>query len=284
MSFLTGITSQALFTNHLGQSGGRSLSPRIWTKFYGQGGSPDGAANAYGAADDFLSFNGTVSANVGTYSSQGGGYRSYEDTGNSISTIATEVGGVLRITTDGTDNDESWLCAGGATNVQGKVSSTGGRMLAFEARIRLGQAVTQNMFIGLTEEGCAAADFITDAGAMGDKDLLGFWILEGASTSLRFGYRKQGSALQALATAATISASTWYKVGFLYSPSEVESKRIKFFLDNVEQSTYVTQTQLAASLFPSGEELNFLAGVKNGAASATALDIDWYQVAQDGST
>jgi hypothetical protein len=275
--------SNSLLTIHQGKNDARSLSPRLWGQVVKHSLSPDGGSFGYSAGDNFFGFNGAVSTNVGTYSSQGGGYRSYEDTGNSITQLATEVGGVVRITTDTTDNDESWLCHGSATSVLGKVASSSGKLLAFEARFRLGQIVTHNMFIGLTEEGCAVADTVTDAGALADKDLLGFWILEGAGTSLKYGYRKSGGAVQTVGTYGTaIAASTWYKVGFLYDPQEVASKRIKFYIQNEEQTSYATATNVSAATFPDGEELNFLAGIKNGAGAASSIDIDWWAFLQAG--
>jgi hypothetical protein len=275
----------ALLTTHQGKSGGRGLSPRLWAQANRQGMSPDGDSNAYMISDDFMAFNGSVTTNVGTYSGMAGGYKSYEDTGGSIAQLATAVGGVIRITTDGTDNDECWLSPGSATGVLGVVSDTAGadKLLIWEARFRLGQIVTHNMFLGLSEEGLAAADTVTDGDAMADKDLLGFWILAGAATSLKYGYRKAGQALTTVGTYGTaIAASTFYKVGLVYDPKEVASKRIKFYVNNVEESNYATATNIAAATFPDAEELNFLAGIKNGAAAASSIDLDWWAFMQAG--
>lgn len=274
----------ALFTSHVGQAGGRDLSPRLWSQVNGQGMAPDGQAIGYCIADDFLSFGGTVTTNGGTYASFAGGYKSYEDTGNSIAQIVAS-GGVVRITTDTTDNDESWIQSGYSAGTLGAISATAGsdKKMIFEARFRLGQIVTQNVFVGLAEEGCAAADFVSDAGAIGDKDQIGFQILEGASTTLKFVYKKAGQTAQTvISSLKTVAASTWYKVGFVYDPAAPTSKRIKVYLDNVEQSTYVTGTNIAAATFPADQQLAFLAGVKNGAAAATALDLDWWAFWQAG--
>lgn len=279
---MLGLLPSSLLTIHQGKSGGRGLSPRLWAQAARQALSPDGDSNAYWLASDFSAFNGSVTTNVGTYSADGGGFRSYEDTGNSITQLATEVGGVIRITTDTTDNDESWLQPGSATSVFGKVQSgSSGRLLVFEARVRFSQVASGNYFVGMSEEGLAAADTITDGGALASKDMLGFWILEGAPTSLIFGYRKAGAAAQTVFTFGTaIAASTWYKLGFVFDPSEPSSKRIKAFVDNIEQTTYVTGTNIAASTFPDGEELQPLFGVKNGTTTAVALDVDWFAALQ----
>jgi hypothetical protein len=283
------ISPTSLMVPHRGQSGGRGLSPRLWGAITGQAGSPDGNSNWFFSGSDFLNFAATtpVAANVGRYAADGGGYLSYEDTGNSISNLATEVGGVIRIATDGTDNDETWLQPGTATSVLGVISNTSGadKRMIFESRFRVGSIAdgAAHVFIGLTEEGLAAADTVTDAGAMGDKDFIGFRIAESAGNALTVVYRKAGQVMQTLFTYGTaLAASTWVKAGFVYNPQAPASKRIRFYIDNVEQSTYITATQIAAALFPNGEELNFLAGFKNGGANARSLDLDWWYFGQQG--
>lgn len=275
---MMGLFPTSLFTVHKGKSGGRGLSPRLWSKVANQALSPDGSSNGYFFYDDYLTFANTtaVATNVGRYASQGGGYLSYEDTGGSITQLASEVGGAIRIATDTTDNDEVWMQPGMATSVMGKVASSSGKLMIFETRFRVGQVTdSYNIFLGMSEEGLAAADTVTDAGALADKDFLGFWVTEADGDSLKFGYRKAGGALQTIATVGAIAASTWYKVGFVFDPDEPSSRRIKICLDNIESSTYVTGSQISASTFPDGEELNFLAGLKNGAGAIKTLDLDW---------
>lgn len=276
-----GLLPAALFTHHQGLSGGRGLSPRLWAHVLGQASSPDGFSNAYVAGDDFLSFGGTVTSNVGTYS---GGYKSYEDTGDSISQIATDVGGHIVLTTDATDNDEVWMQSGYSTGVLGKIASSSAKKLVFEARVKVSKITnTGNMFVGLAQEGLAAADTISDSGVIADKDYIGFAILEDDGDALKFVYKKEGQTAQTVLTYGTaIAADTYYKLGFVFDPDEVPSKRIKIFVDNVEQSTYVTQTNIAAATFPAGEELAFLAGVKNGSGAIHALTMDWWNFYQAG--
>lgn len=278
---MLGLLTNSLYTIHKGESGGRGLSPRIWSGIAGQALSPDGASNLYMQADDFTNFG---LAAAGIYVGNGL-YTGYIDSGNTIAQLATEVGGVARLLTDTTDNDEVWLQPGTATSVFGKISDTAGddKMLAFEARIRLLKVTdTYNVFVGLMEEGCAAADTITDAGALADKDYIGFSITESDGDALKFVYKKSGQTAQTVLTYGTaLALNTWYKVGFLYDPKAPTSKRIKIFVDNVEQSTYVTGTNIAAATFPDGEELGFIAGVKNGSGAASHLDLDWYALAQN---
>ena len=137
------------------------------------------------------------------------------------------------------------------------------------------------MFLGLAEEGSAAADFITDADAMADKDFIGFKILADALTTLKFVYKKAGQTEQVVFSYGTaIAVDTWYKVGFIYDPSATAAKKITAYVDNVEQTTYVTSTNLAAATFPLGEEMSPIFGVKNSAATAKKLKLDWYALLQ----
>jgi hypothetical protein len=278
------VSPSTLLTAHKNQST-RMLSQQLWARAYGQGYSPDGDDPLSFVYDDFKCFSNTtaVAANVGRYAGQVG-YLSYEDTGNAITQLATEADGVIKITTDTTDNDESWLQPGMATSVLGKVAvASSPKLVLFETRIKVGQiGNTYNAFFGLSEEGLAAADTFTDAGAMGDKDFLGFWVLEGAGSALKFGWRKSGQAVVSLGTAKTLVADTWYKVGFCYDPKAKPSQRLSFYVDNEVLSTYGTATQLAAATFPDGEELNLLLGVKNGTASANFIESDWWAFGQAG--
>ncbi len=227
--------------------------------------------------DNFLGFNGSVTSNVGTYSSQGGGWNSYEDTGAVVAPLATEVGGVLKMTTDATDNDEIWLSPGTATSVMAKITSGDSGVLAFECRVRPSQIVTQNAFFGFSEEGCAVADTITDSDVMiTTKDWIGFRVNADDDAYMDFTYQKASQTAQiVIDDMKLLVADTWYKFGFLYDASAPTAKRIRIYVDGVEQSTYVTATNIAAATFPSGEELNVLMGLKNNAGAATRWDCDW---------
>lgn len=280
------LLANALYTIHRGQGDGRGLSPDLWALARGQMLSPDGADNAYTDGDDFLRFGTIAPANGGTTGGFSQGYAYYVDTTTaacSVQQIATEVGGVIRFATSAQDNYDANIQAGGTAGVFGKVDSTDYKMLIFETRVRFTQVGnTYNWFVGLSEEGCAVTDGVfTDAGAMADKDRLGFWVLEADGDALVFGYKKAGQTIQSLFTTA-ISAATWYKLGFILNPKAPPSKRIAAYINNVEQGTYITDTLIAAATFPNGEEMSFLAGLKNQTTSAQSVDMDWWAAFQNG--
>jgi hypothetical protein len=164
------------------------------------------------------------------------------------------------------------------------ISDTSGddKLLVFEARVRMSDLVG-NRFIGLGEEAFAADSAITDAGALVDKDWIGFFALEGAPTILKFGYKKSGQTVQVPIASGlqTLAVDTWYKMGFIYDPLAPTSERIKVFVDNVENITKVTGTNIAAATFPDGEEMSPVFGVKN-VTDIMLMDIDWWALFQEG--
>jgi hypothetical protein len=234
--------------------------------------------------DDFRSFNDSyaVASNVGRYASEAGGYRSYEDTGGSIVPVAADKNGTIKLTTAATDNNEVWIQPGNATNVLCDINKTTPALTIFEARVKTSAiTTTTNFFVGLSEEGLAAADTVTDAGALASKDFLGFWALEADSSALKFGYRIAGQAAQTIVAAATLAADTWIKLGFVYDPNEPPSQRITAYVNNVPLSTYITKTLLEASLFPNNQGMNMLFGVKNNNANVN-VSMDWWGLYQQG--
>jgi hypothetical protein len=267
---------------YTGRNSDKGLSPALWGRIpLSKMVDPNSGKFVF---DDFLTFGGTVATNVGTYASGGGAYLSYEDTGGSIAQLATSVLGEVKLTTDTTDNDEVWMQPGGAASVLGAISNTAGNdcLLIFEARVKLSQITSGNAFVGLSEEALAAADTITDADALADKDLIGFAQLAADLDAFQFVYRKAGqSVVQVEDVAHTIVADTYVKLGFVYDPLAPAAKRITIYVNGTDIGVYVTATNIAAATFPNAEELNALFGVKNGAAAAKALTVDWWAFFQE---
>lgn len=271
-----------LLTGHRGQNTS-GLSPRLWAKLYGSMMAPDGVDRLVFVADDFLAYK-----NAETYTTGAGevGYVSYIDTGGTLKTLADEVGGVLALTTDGTDEDEIWISAGDGAGPLGFISDTAGAdfLTCFEARFKVSTIVDTYMssFIGLASPGCAAADTATDAtGALAAaKAFIGFnTLLDGDGLDFIYQAASQ-TVVTKIADAHTLVADDFVKVGFVYDPKADTSKRIKVFINNTEQSTYVTGTNIATATFPDAEALTFLAGFKNTVAQAGEMAIDWWAFGQ----
>lgn len=271
-----GLMPQALFTGHMGQSQ-RTVQTRMWQQLAGQALSPDGVARGNLLYDDFQTFYPVTVTTAAGQLQPGNGYFAYieaDATVGSIKPVADKMGGVIKLLTstdsaDG-DNHDTVLGTNGNVGVLGKISDTAGSDKALVADFRFQLAsVTDgdgSVFLGLGEKGlCAANTPIQDDSGhtLSDDDVIGFFIGEDDNDALKFVYRKNGGALQTVLTYGTaLAKDTWYQAGFIYNPSAPPAKRIKIFIDNVEQSTYVTATNIAAATFPDGEDLAMYAAIK----------------------
>lgn len=285
--------SHHLWTTYKGQPNSRSLSPRLWNAARGVAQSPEGTFNGYGWFDDFLSFgNITVTTAAGQLQPPFGmhAYIEVDATVGSIKNLATEVGGVIKLltSTDATDGDNHQTSLGMGANVgtMFKITDTAGseKALIFEARFRL-PSVTNgdgSVFIGLGEEalGAAATPLADSSGhVLASKDLIGFVVFEDDNDALKFVYRKAGQATVTVMTWGTaLAANTWYKVGFIYDPDHADTnKKIRIFINNTEQSTGVTATNIAAATFPDDEELTMYASIiASGDNDPQSFDLDWW--------
>jgi hypothetical protein len=290
-----------LFTNYMSAGDTSSgLSGNLWSRIPVAGTGPFGKRNIF-LMDDFLCFGQSVAVgtNVGCYVSQVGQYKTYEDSSSTVTQLATETGGVMQLLTTTTANVETSICQGGAgtaaaTSVLGALNrDTNPRFTIFETRFKV-SSVADNVaaiFLGLMEEDGAVHNAKVDTtGATIDNDYIGFETIHinggtaGQNAALRAVYKKDGQTAQvSVASAATLVADTWVKAGFVYDPQAPASKRITWYVDNSELTTYVTDTQMNAATFPDGEEMGFTAILKNGSASTGAnLKIDWWAFLQAG--
>lgn len=188
------------------------------------------------------------------------------------------------------DGDVVLTLGGGAPFIISSTASLA-RKLWFEARFKISTIANDvsSFFIGLAEEDRAAAAGLFQAAqgatvdsALADIDMLGFWRPDADGDGLSVAYGKASATAQELISdAKTLVADTWTKVGFVFDPAAPTTKRIKFFIDGVEQSTYVTAALLAASTFPDGEEMTMVAGITNDdGTNASTLSLDWWRIAQ----
>ena len=203
-----------------------------------------------------------------------------------LSQLASESSGVIRVTGNDADNDESILQYGTAGCVKINKAANDPKVLAFEARFRKPDVGDNEvgMFLGLASEALnsAAAILTDDDAAMADIDHIGFHVDQADGDALDFVYTKAGQTdtIQIAGVQALSTTDTWYKVGFLLNPGAPPANRIRIFVDNVEQSTYVTETEVAASDFPEDEEMTLTWATKTGAAAAKQVDLDWWAVGQ----
>lgn len=265
-------------------SGGTEPSPAIWDRLSMTDVFHRKAKHFF---EDFtsLAIPLAVTSNAAVYAGDQGWY-SYEDTGDAITQLATDDNGVIQLSVAATNNNESWIQAGSATSVMftPRTKANGGTSILFEARVNMSTLVG-NMFVGLMEEGEAAADTMGDTGVLADLDFIGFHVSEGTPTVAIFKYNKTSSGASdgtsVIASAHTFVADEFVKLGFVVDMQESNNnKRVKAFVNGIEQGTGITNTAYEnTTLFPTGEEMHAIFGVKNNNAAKIGR-CDWIRCAQ----
>jgi hypothetical protein len=287
--FLRGNQSTTINDNRL-------HSPNMWYDCPFINGN-DGAEGIY-FFDDFLRFQEpTTGENNGTYR--------VLDTGDSTLTLSGAYpGGALAILVT-TDNEDAGITLGDTGTGGGpfvipdntgeaSVHTNAVGKLWFECRVKKTSIADAlgGFFVGLAEPAALAADFIADAGAdFADVDLLGFWNDETNSSSgatVNAVTQKTGADFDTIiAGVDTLVADTWVKYGFIYDPNGKATKRIKFFVNGLEQSTYVGENSGDATVylgdttnFPGDEEMTLIAYLSAASGSDCTLSLDWWACAQ----
>ena len=274
----------ALVQRFGGDASGTEPSPAIWNRVSWSDIHHGKVKHFY---EDFTSLAIPLAAasNAAVYVGDKGWY-SYEDTGDAVTQLATDSNGVLNVSIAATNNNETWLQAGSATSVMfvPNTKANSGTSIFFEARVNMSTLVG-NMFVGLMEEGEAAADTLSDSGVVADLDFIGFHVSESTPTVATFKYNKTSSSVSdgtvVIASAATLVADTFVKLGFVVDMAESDNnKRVKAYVDGVELGTYVTNSAFEnTTLFPTGEEMHVIFGGKNNNA-AKIVRCDWVRAAQ----
>lgn len=195
--------------------------------------------------------------------------------------VAAVGGGVALFGT--TNNEEASLQICGETSAPFVIpaASTSGKKLWFECEVKKSiiTADTGGFFVGLASEGAMVADFIADAGDdFSDVDLLGFWNLEGEA-NIDVITQKTGAAFDKIIDSVeTLVADTYTRLGFIYDPDAPKKKKIKFFVNGKEQTTYVGEASGDQTVyiqdttnFPGGEEMG--PGIALKMASANDLTV-----------
>jgi hypothetical protein len=205
-----------------------------------------------------------------------GDMAAFSDTGGTMTADTTEIGGGVAIGSDG-DNEGASMRT---VVVPAKIILTGGDFW-FEARI-LTSTITDakhNIFLGLMENVALTATVpITAAGALADKNLIGFQRPESARTTAGTGgaimnavYKADGqTAVNAQTDAVTLVAATYTNLGMKFIPKRNIGKGAGYFLwfqDGVQVASYLVTTT-AGNPFPNDINLGFVFAVLNATASS----------------
>jgi hypothetical protein len=272
-----------LMVPQVGQRGSK-LSPRLWSRLIEEGLTADGSAPGDLLIEDFTSvFPQTAN------DTQVGPFLFHRETGGTV-TAPAGVKSAARITAGSSADGAGTLISNGNTGSVGVISDTAGadKLTIFEARFALGSVTDSNgsLFIGL----CAPASGATakplassNPQALADQQAIGFVVQENDNDSLKFQYMAGSGSVQTVVTYGTaLAAGQYYNVGFVYDPAAPASEKIKIYIDNVEQASKVSASDIAASTFPDGDNLAICASLKATATEAPTVDIDLLAFYQAG--
>lgn len=257
-------------------AGSGRLQPALWDLYQKRTRTQDITEDGYNRFWDFDNW-GLTAASVTLKD----GWALNIDTGGTVVQVTDTVGGIIRLTTDNSDNDSIDIMEGGNVG-QVAITSGGTAAVAFDCRVRFTQITdTYNMFAGLTASGSAADNgFFSDAGATADRGCIGFTVLEADGNALEFTYKKAGQTAVITSGLKAISAATWYQLGFIFDTSEQNpARRIKIFIDNAIVG-YISDTAIAAATFPSGVLLGAGMSLKNQTTAIESWDLDCMARAQ----
>lgn len=243
----------------------------------------------YGFFDNFTSFPDVAPGAAGATVGNAGRYAYVIDTAATAGTIKgiSIRGGGVRLATPATDNHQVLLVAStGAGFVLSDSDPV--KPLIFEVSVKTNSIADTiaGCFMGLADAASldAVNDLMADDGTLtAAAKFIGFHRLEGDGDKIDFVYKNGTGNAQVtlIADMATLVADTIIKLGFVYNPQAVPAKRITIYVNNTEQTTYVTGTQIATATFPDNVVLNPVMGIHNAAAAAANLDAQWWYCMQD---
>ena len=226
----------------------------------------------------------------GAGESPGLGYLFFGDTGVTIKAQAGVEEGVVEVAGNDADNDESVMSTGSPSWIVSDTAADA-KKLWFEARVKKA-SIADNacaLFVGLGWDHTAGVSVaqtlcLTDTDAnLGAFSFLGFHVDQADGDAMDFVYQADsGAQTVKIAGVEVPVADTFTKVGFVYDPNADTAKRIKVFINNVEQTTYVTGTNIAAATFPDAEPMAMVWAAKVGAAAESKAQMDWWRAAQLG--
>ena len=224
-------------------------------------------AVAFVYVEDFI---GNVTLPTSTGSA--GGWKATGDATYDVKAAAGTTGGHVELLPEtGSDNEVYFQLGELGTETYIEYVKSSGK----KSWVEFGLAYTSitnaaNIFVGLAEEGAAAANFINDSGAdFADKDLVGFVVWEGDPDAVDINHCKSVGALTDVGLAGVPVAGTQLRLGIYFDGVET----VSFYYDDV----LVQTADLDTTTFPTGEELSPIIALKNGDADAS-LELDWIKM------
>jgi|GEM_PF-1506660 len=298
-----------------GTAGGRGPSNAIWARAIGTEMNPTGLDEGFGFFDDFVMFpavpyNNAVTALV---ASDAGAWQCLTTnlSGTTIAPVASTAGGVIRASAPITTTSEQYMVAGGGAT-PAVINDGAGKKLLFECKIKTDAVLDHQGFYGLTS-GSNATGLLTAASPalpLGTANFLGFYLNaqtlsfvwqrgSGTAAGTVAALQKNATTLQTAASTAwskTLTAATFYKIGFVYDPAAKLSERITVYVNGQAVGTLAADvlgswdatgtTYTANTVFP--DKTTYMAPAllhrnnAGGTVAACAVDYDWAGFYQAG--
>jgi hypothetical protein len=188
-------------------------------------------------------------------------YTLVTDAGGTAAVVDLQ-GGILRITNNGTDNDESYL----STKAENWIFSD--RPIAFEAEVTA--TGDHNFILGLSDT--VGANFLQDseAGPAASYDGAVFFVDGGSYWK----FETSNAGTQVTNTTFTpYTSGSSIRLGFIFDPNDGTTGKITPFVNGVAGTTH--------SITLSGlEEMHVVFGAKNKTGAAAVFDVDYFQIAK----
>lgn len=266
---------------------GRLYSPAIWSK------APWHAIVSGEKNGCFFDFDCRNFPLIGTQTTQigHGPFKLFAGATGSVAPVGTvnsviKPGGALAFTLDGNNTASSVAEAYPRFALTGNSSNTG--KLYFEASIAVSTILTNTIgfFVGLAETNQLtlsatvpfnAADATSNTGGM-----IGFSKSEDGLGVVDVSVADRATSFTAIkASTASMTAYTFVRLGMLYNPAD-SARCLRFFVNNVEDSTALTKTALQAYTYVDAANLGFLmATIGDSSASTNATYLEWVRILQE---
>lgn len=254
---------------------GRAPSPGIW------GDCPilsilDGSLAGIMVIDDFEK-GGLITSPTTSAALVGVPYSGFGDTGSTI-TDAAELGGAIKLLSDGTSNDATQLFSLTTAFQTGLTKGP----LWFEARLKFDALLTTEtgFFLGIADNTAkTSAIVLTDAAsALGDLNLVGWHALDTDVGTIKSCYKSDGvTAVDVQSVSSAIAEDTYVKLGF---KKDVNGK-VTWYINNLPQTTTFQVLNDLGTGFPGDAIMGPCLSMAVGAATGTQTVImDWWRCVQ----
>ena len=266
-----------------GTAGGRGPSPAIWEN------CPvlDYMLNPQLGVHYFTDFldgivvastqNTAAAAALGTT----GDWAAFTSANPTITTLATNYQGVVRLSTTD-DNKDAAIAYPKSAQTAGIFKFIAGKKLWMEMRIAqvdVDDSFSQAWF-GFCEQGLLATGtlLLIDEAGMADKDYVGFVRIYADGNALDTTYNTDTGGTSPVVLGSgdnvTVTAGTFVKLGIY-----CDGTTVFFYADGVRLADSVL---LTATDFPDGEEMALYIGVMGGVSAENGIvDVDWVRIAQE---